>query len=53
MAQLTVYKYSRDMETQADMYGLNVLRKNGYHLDEAPKNLGKINKSWKKIRQKC
>ena len=47
MAQLTVYKYSLDMETQADMYGLNVLRKNGYHLDEAPKIWEKLIKAGK------
>lgn len=42
LAQLSYFKYSRDNETQADIYGLKALKKYGYHLDEAPKIWEKI-----------
>jgi predicted Zn-dependent protease len=48
LAQLSNFKYSRDDETEADMYGLEVLKKHGYHLDEAPKLWEKLIKMFKK-----
>lgn len=48
LAQLSYYKYSRDNETEADIYGLAVLKKNGYHLDEATKVWEKIIQMGKK-----
>ena len=48
LAQLSNFKYSRDDETEADMYGVEVLKKYGYHLDEAPKMWEKLIKVYKK-----
>ena len=42
LAQLSYFQYSRENETEADMYGLDVLARCGYQLNEAPKKWEKL-----------
>ncbi len=49
LAQLSMFQYSRDNETEADMYGLDVLKNCGYQLNEAPKKWEKLIKMYEKI----